>query len=293
MDNISNWFMHLGPLPRRFPSEIPVASIGYMAHKRDWVRRRFDSYNFSFLLGGGGEYWRDGVQWRVQAPCVITQAPGVMMEYGPAGTWTEWEELFLIYDARHMGALERMGAIREGRPMWAMGDPGPVRSRIRELTRLLGEGRQDGLADRVDRECELLVVESLMGVAEASVLPERQAILAIREHVRASLDERHDFHGLARRYGLSASTFRRRWTEVVGTTPGRYVMKLRMEEACRLLVETREKIGTIAGTLGFDDALYFSRRFKLETGTTAEAYRRRHQVALPPAGILTPGRRPV
>lgn len=58
------------------------------------------------------------------------------------------------------------------------------------------------------------------------------------------------------------------------------MMRRRLEEACRLLVETRLKIGEIAAAAGFRDPLYFSRRFRLETGVTAAAYRRSHQSPL-------------
>jgi AraC-like DNA-binding protein len=57
-------------------------------------------------------------------------------------------------------------------------------------------------------------------------------------------------------------------------------MRLKIEEACRLLVETRKKVGEIAEVLGFSDPLYFSRRFRLETGVTAAEYRNTHQSPL-------------
>ena len=57
-------------------------------------------------------------------------------------------------------------------------------------------------------------------------------------------------------------------------------MRLRIGEACRLLVETHRTIGEIAATTGFTDTLYFYRRFRIETGVTAGEYRRNHQSPL-------------
>lgn len=280
MDFFISGFQYLGHLPRRFPAAVSVDSLGYVAHKRDWVRNRFQSYNFSFILSGGGEYWREGVRWTVQAPCVITQAPGLMMEYGPSGEWTEWEELFLIYNANRVPDLERMGLIRRDVPAWSIKDAGLVRAWLRELAHADEGGRTAGLADRVDRLCELLVLESILGEVPAPVDAETRAIQAIRDGVRANIAARHDFHELARQQGFSAATFRRRWQAVVGVPPGRYVLRLKIREACRLLAETRLKVGEIADRLGFEDRLYFSRRFRMEVGMGAMDYRRRHRSPL-------------
>lgn len=280
MDLFSNSFHHLGHLERRFPATAPLEAVGYVARKTDWVRHQFASYNFSFILSGGGEYWRNGAMWPVRAPCVITQEPGVMYEYGPSGEWSEWEELFLIYNKGQIPALEKMGLIRRATPAWNIKDIGPTRSRIQELMELIVEKPATAAMDRLDRLCELMVLESIAGETHASVDRDQRAIQSIRDLVKADIHSHHDFHALAREHGLSASTFRRRWEEMIGMPPARFAMRLKMEEACRLLVETRLKVGEIGESLGFNDPLYFSRRFRLEKGISAIEYRRRYQSPL-------------
>lgn len=276
MDDFFNRLHHVGHLPRRFPAALRVDNIGYLPHKRDWVDFRFATYNFSFILSGGGEYRCGGVCWRVQAPCVLTQAPDVLQEYGPTGEWNEWEELFLIYNRSRIPALTRAGLIRSDTPVWNIRDIGPTRARLLELRQAAAGGQERGLADRIDRLCELMIVESMLGETRESLSPEERAIAAIHDQVKRQFRERHDFHALARRHGLSPSTFRRYWADRVGMPPAHYLMRLRIEEACRLLVETRRTIGEIAAETGFGDPFYFYRRFRMETGVTAAAYRRRH-----------------
>ena len=283
MDNFSISLRHTGHLQRHFPSALPVESIGYMPHKKDWVNFAFNSYNFSFILSGGGEYWIQGVCWHVEAPCVITQAPGRRQEYGPAGAWQNWEELYVTYDARLLPQLRKMGLLRDT-PVWNIRDIGPTRARLLELQQTVANIEERGFADRVDRLCELLVLESILGEARASLTPEEHAIELIRDLVKLHFRQPHDFHALARSHGLSASTFRRYWGARMGVPPAHYLMRLRLQEACRLLVETRLKIGEIAEQAGFRDPLYFYRRFRLETGVTAAAYRRSHQSPLSMAG---------
>ena len=71
-------------------------------------------------------------------------------------------------------------------------------------------------------------------------------------------------------------TFRRRWANRYDEPPHRCLLNLRMREACRLLAETDTPIKEIARLLGFEDALYFSRRFRQQVGVAASDYRQQH-----------------
>jgi AraC-like DNA-binding protein len=63
-----------------------------------------------------------------------------------------------------------------------------------------------------------------------------------------------------------------------GSTPIDYFIKLRMERARELLTTTSCSVKEIAGVLGYDDPLYFSRVFKSVNQTTPTQYRADHKV---------------
>lgn len=62
--------------------------------------------------------------------------------------------------------------------------------------------------------------------------------------------------------------------EKVGLPFSVYVLKLRMELACRLLMETNDKIQEIALQCGFRDSNYFNRIFRREFNISPEQYRK-------------------
>jgi AraC-like DNA-binding protein len=62
-----------------------------------------------------------------------------------------------------------------------------------------------------------------------------------------------------------------------GSTPIDYFIKLRMERARALLATTSCSVKEIAGVLGYDDPLYFSRVFKSVNKTTPTQYRLSHK----------------
>ena len=275
-NDMDSFFIHLRPLPRRFPGPAPVSSIGYAPQKTDRVQRMFVTFNFSFILSGRGRYRLNDHTYLVEAPAVLLQWPGQAMDYGPHPAGATWEELFLIYDLSEQDALMRWGLRPAEHPVWRLRASRMVRAQAEWLLQHSGQAGQRGMADRFDAVCERLILEARLGEESPSPTPGDDAVEAIRDIIMAQLDQPHDFDQLAREHGLSPMTFRRRWAGRYDEPPHRCLLNLRMREACRLLAETDTPIKEIARLLGFDDALYFSRRFRQQVGVAASDYRQQH-----------------
>lgn len=56
-----------------------------------------------------------------------------------------------------------------------------------------------------------------------------------------------------------------------------YLLKLRIDEAVKLMDETDWKAYQIAGKVGIKDPYYFSHRFKKVTGVSIQEYKRTSQ----------------
>ena len=123
-----------------------------------------------------------------------------------------------------------------------------------------------------------LIVESLLPGIKSGHETSDEVVQHILQRLRNRPQEAHDFDRLARQHGLSPSTLRRRWYNVLKTTPGRSLLDLRIRKARRLLAETSLQVGEIAAQTGFEDMLYFSRRFKLETKLSPSQYRANYRI---------------
>lgn len=266
---------HWGGYTRHFPSALPVTTVNYIDGKTNWMRKRFSVCAFSLILRGRGEFHRMGELWPVKAPCVITQWPGEYLEYGPAEGET-WDECYIIYDAVLMPRFHACKLIDPAKPVWPIHDIGAVRAQLDEVVRLSNSPQADSVADRVDRVCERLVLETWI---TASIMPsDMSSLQALMANLRKNPGQEVDFDRLAAKHGLSTSTFRRRWMEATGKPPARYLQGLRMREACRMLVETACPIHQIASAVGFTDELYFSRRFRQELRMAPRDYRKVYQI---------------
>ena len=278
VDHMDDFFIHIGHLPRRLPAGLPVQSVGTDPYKTTHIHRVFETFNFSFILSGGGAFTFRGQTWEVEAPCVFIQWPGEMMDYGPSGKWKTWSELSVLYPGNLLDELRKRNLALERKPIWPVRRATLMVEQVRRLVELAKAPEADGAVERIDRVCELMIVESRLGESRPPMGRDEAVIRKIREHVREHYCESHDFAALALAYGLSPTTFRRYWNRYVHAPPARYVMQLRMREACRLLVETDATVAEIATTLNFDDPLYFSRRFSAAMDIPATEYRRRYAV---------------
>ncbi|MCB1203338.1 MAG: AraC family transcriptional regulator [Verrucomicrobiae bacterium] len=78
---------------------------------------------------------------------------------------------------------------------------------------------------------------------------------------------------MARLAGLSPTHFNRRFRQIFGMAPTRFLHALRIEKARQLLVETDRSVGEIAVGAGYHDQSHFTRHFRKLTGVAPGKYR--------------------
>jgi len=96
------------------------------------------------------------------------------------------------------------------------------------------------------------------------------AMLAVRENPGAVWT----IPDLATRAGLSVSQAARRIREISGVSPREFVIRARIERACRLLEESDLSLEQVAASLGYADVYFFHRQFKGVTGSTPGRWRK-------------------
>ena len=71
---------------------------------------------------------------------------------------------------------------------------------------------------------------------------------------------------------MSQSTFYRKLQSLINTSPNELIRKIKIQVACRLLLEKKLNISEVAYDLGFNDPKYFSSIFRKETGMSPTEY---------------------
>lgn len=91
--------------------------------------------------------------------------------------------------------------------------------------------------------------------------------------VQENLASELSLEKMAQQSGMSVRNFCRKFTQQMGTSPGRYVETLRLDYARQLLVEKEWKMSRIGIACGYDSADVFRRAFERRFSLSPKAYR--------------------
>jgi AraC-like DNA-binding protein len=191
---------------------------------------------------------------------------------GALGQLPEWRPVRALLERSRFG-LQIQGSTREtvARETLALGDmPEGSLARLAALLRLLDElaasreARPLSGAPRAEGELDH---ERRLGTVFESI----EARLASGASVRQ--------RDAARSVGMTPPAFSRWFSRTTGRTFGAYVNAVRVSFACRELLETDEKIATVAHGAGFSTLSNFNRRFRAIKRMTPAEYRERARQA--------------
>ncbi len=111
----------------------------------------------------------------------------------------------------------------------------------------------------------------------ATAAPSRSAaerVATVRDQMREALGQTHRLAELAAAAGLSVPHFSQIFRRQTGHAPIDYLIRQRIQRACRLLDTTDVAVAAVAAAVGYDDPYYFARSFRRVMGCSPRAYRR-------------------
>jgi AraC family transcriptional regulator len=142
--------------------------------------------------------------------------------------------------------------------------------RRRKASPLFVQGIAQAIAIHLARNYAVTVKESHGGSPSLTGYKLRRITDWMAEHVA----EDFNLARLAAQAGLSRFHFDRLFKHAMGVSPLRHHMTLRMDEAQRLLRETKKSVMAVALEVGYANPSHFAQVFRRETGLSPSAYRR-------------------
>lgn len=224
--------------------------------------------------GSGWCRWR-GRRWLIGEGDAAFIPPGTPHTYG-ADARTPWSIYWVHFAGRSAGHyLDALGVTATS-PVLHAPESGVVAEAFEEMLGYVPHGYTD--ASLLAMSTALARLLGLLRWHQRS--PERMArhgeekVIRSIDLMRRRLAGRLSVGDLARHVGLSRSRYAHLFRRFVGTSPLAFLANLKMQQACQWLATGDEPVGEIAGRLGFDDPLYFSRAFHRIVGISPRAYRR-------------------
>lgn len=100
-----------------------------------------------------------------------------------------------------------------------------------------------------------------------------RAVRSVIQDMHANLGQDLTIDDMARTAMFSKFHFTRAFRDVTGTSPGRFLSALRLQEAKRLLVDTKFSVADISSQVGYSSVGTFSSRFKSCVGVSPSMFR--------------------
>jgi AraC family transcriptional regulator len=227
--------------------------------KRPWITHRIRKESF-FLTSGGAPYdcrWKAVTSEAFQSMAVFIELRLLQRAleevFGADATNAHLRDISAFTDAPLSSLMER------------------VREELmrRKASPLFLQGIAQAIAIHLARNYAEIADDSHSGSPSLPGYKLRQITEWMAEHVA----EEFNLDRLAAQAGLSKFYFNRLFKSAMGLSPSRYQITLRMDEARRLLRETKKSVVDVAYEVGYANPSHFAQLFRRETGLSPSDYR--------------------
>lgn len=263
---------HIHPPQRVYPDPEHPST-----HAFNWEKgRRLQEFQMVYIANGRGIYEGENNKTaEIEAGTIMLHFPGVWHRYKPVAD-TGWEEFWVGFDGHFAEYLMQQECFGPQKPLIGIGFSAEL---LNVFLRLIDTVKYEGVAFRQISSC--LVIQ-MLGLVYASALMrdktrlrQEQVIHAARFKIYENWEQNIDFEAMAAEHAVSYEWFRKTFKQVLGTSPGQYLLNLKIEKSGQMLRETSLTIAEIAAKAGFESEFYFSRLFKKKTGQTPSEYRKK------------------
>lgn len=231
-----------------------------------------DHYLIHYVVSGCGVLMIDGKQHRVSAGDAFLIAPNSLVSY-TANEHDPWQYLWVGFYGSDSQHLLRLTPFTEERPVIRCSDQEQIRLFLESIV-----NAQGGSAHQEARMCGHLYL-FLAYLIECAKKPPQEAEVgySYAEHALRYIERNYagriTVDDIAAHVGISRSHLYRVFVKQLSLSPNEYVARYRITKAC-VLLSTALSVTEVAGSVGFDDPLYFSRVFRRIKGTSPLAYRK-------------------
>jgi AraC family transcriptional regulator, exoenzyme S synthesis regulatory protein ExsA len=240
---------------------------------------------FNFLLEGEKTvYYAGGKAVVDSARFLFLSAGNCLMSEKVAGPAGKFKSILLFFDntalndffIKYPGLLNDIKKEAQAAPFFLFDKDEFLQNFIHSLSLLLAPGRETA------REMQVLKFEEVMlylchkyphqirSLQKHLVLFNEDA--EIRMAVEANIESNITVEELAFLCNTSASTFKRRFARIYGTSPNKWMLQKRMELAAGLLRNGQANASDIYDRLGYESLSSFIQSFKQVFGVTPKKY---------------------
>ncbi len=226
---------------------------------------------WQYTLGGRGNLKMGKVNYPVQRGQAMLLFVPEDHVYSLPPDSPEWEFIYISLNGSELVRLAREMRRRSGFLL----SHAPDSPTVQFAEHIIAEHIQGNVSTRYQASAMAyeftmkLLADSGTGATSA----DDEFLNVIRQYCLKHIDRNLDVDELAKAAGYSRGHFTRKFQELEGMPPHRYVLELKMRLAVRLLQTSSDTVKEIAAACGFEDTSYFCKVFKRFYKSTPAEFR--------------------
>lgn len=253
---------------------LAVYNTGYEKCDKDycWGPALRDHYLIHYVSSGRGVFHCGKKTYELKCGDLFLIVPSKLISYR-ADSEEPWEYCWVGFNGTDAKRLVTLAGLSEQEPVLHPDDD--------EVGRLLMNiAQSSGYSAANDAEMAghlYLFLARLMRIngAKEHANPHQEYVSNALRFIQYNYANDIGVNDIARYVGISRSQLYRAFLQDLDISPHTYLQKYRINEACSLLHKRGITVAEVAGSVGFNDPLYFSRVFKSLKGMTPSEYQRR------------------
>lgn len=253
---------------------LAVYNTGYEKCDKNycWGPALRDHYLIHYVSSGRGVFHCGQRAYKLKRGDLFLIVPSQLVSYR-ADSEQPWEYCWVGFNGTDAKRLVAMAGLSEQNPVLHPDDDQP----IGELLMRIAQSSGHSVANDAEMAGHLyLFLARLIRLnsARAHTNPHQEYVSNALRFIQYNYANNIGVSDIAQYVGISRSQLYRAFLQDFDVSPHTYLQKYRINEACSLLRNATITVAEVAGSVGFNDPLYFSRVFKSIKGMTPSDYQR-------------------
>lgn len=253
---------------------LSVYNTGYEQcdSNHSWGPALRDHYLIHYVVSGRGILRCNQQEYHLSAGELFIIYPSQVASY-QADANDPWKYSWVGFNGTDARRLVKLTGFARQNPILRSDDPEKTRSLLR---RIADAGDNTPAADAEMAGCLYLLLAHLirMNRRQPGGNPHQTYVANALKYIQYNYANDIGVNDISQYVGISRSQLYRAFLQDFGVSPHNYLQTYRINEACSLLQDPAYSVTEVAGSVGFNDPLYFSRVFKSIKGCTPSDYRR-------------------
>lgn len=238
--------------------------------EKDHIDIKFPFYSLVYVVEGEGRYFDEhGEMYRLSAGTFFQRRPWIK-HTTLINPDSHWKEYYLDCNEELYEHLSSMLLINRNVPVYKGEPDSALTQDIESLMGLLQSGTEEEVFDAY--LSYLNILRMLFTRESEEIIPDAM-IKQCLEDFESRYITRFDLKDYCREHGWGYEKFRKAFKKHLGVSPREYLIRKRMDEACRLLRATDMRISEISSMLGYASQYEFSNQFNKYFNLAPKHYR--------------------